>query len=226
MNAKKKVIAIDGPAGAGKSTVAKLAAERLGYTYLDTGAMYRAVTWQALENAAEENSELTDALIESTVANIDVNLRYDEKARETIVSVNGVVVTDYIRSPEISRNVSQVAKVLSVRVKMVELQRQMAANGGVIMDGRDIGTNVLPNAEVKIFLTASIDERAERRYAELKQKGYDVNLAGLKAEIAARDKADSERAIAPLIKADDAVILDTTGLSIEEVVQRVLELSK
>ena len=154
---KKLVVAIDGPAGAGKSTVAKLAAKALGYIYIDTGAMYRAVAWKALQQKAP----VTDALILSVVKDIDVRLSYHEGV--THVFVNGEEATDYIRTPEVSRIVSQVAALGPVREKMVELQRAMAEEGGVLMDGRDIGTHVLPQADVKIFLTASIEERAQRR---------------------------------------------------------------
>ena len=175
---KKLVVAIDGPAGAGKSTVAKLAAKALGYTYIDTGAMYRAVAWKALQQKAP----VTDALILSVVKDIDVRLSYHDGV--THVFVNG--------------------------------------EGGVLMDGRDIGTHVLPQADVKIFLTASIEERAQRRYREMREKGYDVELAKLQEDIATRDKADSERAISPLVQAADAVLLDTTGLSIGQVIEKIL----
>ena len=213
---KNLVVAIDGPAGAGKSTVAKLAAKALGYTYIDTGAMYRAVAWKALQ----QKTPVTDALILSVVKDIDVRLSYHDGV--THVFVNGEEATDYIRTPEVSRIVSQVAALGPVREKMVELQRAMAAEGGVLMDGRGIGTHVLPQADVKIFLTASIEERAQRRYREMREKGYAVELAKLQEDIAARDKADSERAISPLVQAADAVLLDTTGLSIEQVVEKIL----
>ena len=213
---KKLVVAIDGPAGAGKSTVAQLAAKALGYTYIDTGAMYRAVAWKTLQ----QKKEVTDELIVSLMPEIDVNLRYAEG--KTVVKVDGRDVTGEIRTPEINAIVSQVARLGPVREKMVDLQRKMADEGGVLMDGRDIATNVLPGADVKIFLTASIEERARRRYLEMKEKGYDVSLEQLQKDIAARDKADSEREISPLVQAEDATLLDTTGLSIEEVVQRIL----
>lgn len=163
---------------------------------------------------------MTDALILSVVKDIDVRLSYHDGV--THVFVNGEEATDYIRTPEVSRIVSQVAALGPVREKMVELQRAMAEEGGVLMDGRDIGTHVLPQADVKIFLTASIEERAQRRYREMREKGYDVELAKLQEDIAARDKADSERAISPLVQAADAVLLDTTGLSIEQVVEKIL----
>lgn len=217
---KKLVVAIDGPAGAGKSTVAQLAAKELGFTYIDTGAMYRAVAWKTLQR----KEPVTDALILDVVKDIDVNLSYTDG--RTQVTVDGTDVTGEIRTPEVSAIVSQVAALGPVREKMVDLQRGMAERGGVLMDGRDIATNVLPNADVKIFLTASIEERAQRRYLEMREKGYDVELEQLKADIAARDKADSEREISPLVQADDATLLDTTGIGIPEVVERILAMCR
>ena len=213
---KKLVVAIDGPAGAGKSTVAKLAAKELGYTYIDTGAMYRAVAWKTLQQKAD----VTDALILDVVRDIDVRLAYANGV--TQVFVDGQDITGEIRTPEVSHIVSQVAALGPVREKMVDLQRRMATEGGVLMDGRDIATHVLPNADVKIFLTASIEERAQRRWKEMREKGYDMSLEELQKDIAARDKADSEREISPLVQADDATLLDTTGLSIDGVVARIL----
>ncbi len=211
------MVAIDGPAGAGKSTVAQLAAKKLGYTYIDTGAMYRAVAWKVLQQ-----QEVTDERILEVIRDIDVDLHYAKG--KTTVTVDGEDVSAAIRTPEVSAVVSRVAALGPVRTKMVDLQRKMAKRGAVLMDGRDIATNVLPHADVKIFLTASIEERARRRWKEMKEKGYDIALETLKKDIAARDKADSEREISPLVQADDAVLLDTTGLSIDEVVARILNL--
>ena len=216
----KRVIAIDGPAGAGKSTVAKIVAEKLGYTYIDTGAMYRAVGWKTLQ----QSSEATDEAILRAVEGIDVRLACTDSG--TRVTVDGTDVTGEIRTPEVTHIVSRVAALGPVREKMVELQRAMAADGAVVMDGRDIGTNVLPNADVKIFLTASVEERARRRYDEMKEKGYAVDFDDLKKEIASRDKQDSERAISPLRQAEDAILLDSTALSIDAVVARIMELSE
>ena len=216
----KRVIAIDGPAGAGKSTVAKIVAEKLGYTYIDTGAMYRGVAWKTLQ----QSQEACDEDILRAVHDIDVRLACTENG--TRVTVDGMDVTREIRTPEVTHIVSRVAALGPVREKMVELQRAMAADGAVVMDGRDIGTNVLPNADVKIFLTASVEERARRRYDEMKEKGYVVDFDELKQEIASRDKQDSERAISPLRQAEDAVLLDSTALSIDAVVARILELSE
>ena len=214
---KKLVVAIDGPAGAGKSTVAQLAAKELGFTYIDTGAMYRAVAWKSLQ----QNQPVTDELINEVVKDIDIVLDY--KDGKTRVFVDGTEVTSAIRTPEVTGIVSQVAALGPVRERLTDLQRKMATEGSVIMDGRDIATNVLPNADIKIFLTASIEERADRRYREMKGKGYDVDLKKLQEEIAARDKADSEREISPLVQAEDAELLDTSDMSIEEVVKAILQ---
>ena len=209
----KKIIAVDGPAGAGKSTVSKICAARLGYTYIDTGAMYRAVALKVLESGA--------TLDENFIKDIDIKL--DEAAR---VFLDGREVTKEIRTPEVSRGASDVAKFGFVRKKLTELQREMARQGKVIMDGRDIGTQVLPNADLKIFLTATVEERAHRRFLELKEKNFSADFAQIKEEIALRDKQDSEREIAPLAMADDAILLDSTDLTIEQVAEKILELAK
>ncbi len=213
---KKLVVEIDGPSGAGKSTVAQLAAKELGYTYIDTGAMYRAVAWKVLQ----QGGEVTDEKILAVIPDIDVDLSYENG--KTTVRVDGQDVTSEIRTPEVSHIVSQVAALGPVREKLVDLQRKMAERGGVLMDGRDIATNVLPGADVKIYLTASIAERANRRYKELREKGLAVNLADIEHDIAARDKADMEREISPLVQAEDATLLDTTGMTIPEVVARII----
>lgn len=217
---KKLIVAIDGPAGAGKSTVARLVAQRLGYTYIDTGAMYRAVTWEVMRLAIP----LGDAARVAAVARA-VNLRLATTAEgQTLVEVDGTDITAAIRTPDVSRAVSEVAKNGGVREAMVHLQRQLAGFGGVVMDGRDIGTHVLPDADIKIYLTASIAERAARRWRELQEKGFAVDLAELQGEIAGRDKADCERDIAPLVQAADAVLLDTTHLTIPQAVEAILKL--
>ena len=215
--ARKLVVAIDGPAGAGKSTVAQLAAKELGYTYIDTGAMYRAVAWKALK----AGRPVTDEQILAAVSDIAIRLHYDGKV--TQVFVDDEEVTGKIRTPEVSAVVSQVARLGPVREKMVEQQRHMAEAGGVLMDGRDIATHVLPSADVKIFLTASLEERAKRRWKEMREKGYDMTLEELEADIMRRDKADSEREISPLVQAADAALLDTTGMDIAAVVRAIVE---
>ena len=214
---KNLVVAIDGPAGAGKSTVAQLAARKLGCTYIDTGAMYRAVAWKTLQR----KQPATDELILDVVKDVHVELAYVEG--KTTVSVDGTDVTGEIRTPEVTAIVSQVAALGPVRSRMVELQRRMAAKGSVLMDGRDIATSVLPDANVKIFLTASIEERARRRFKEMQEKGYNVSLEELQKDIAARDKADSEREISPLVQAPDAELLDTSNMGIDEVVQAIID---
>lgn len=209
----KKIIAVDGPAGAGKSTVSKIVANRLGYTYIDTGAMYRAVALKVLQSG--------ESLSEELISGIEIKL--DEAAR---VFLDGREVTKEIRTPEVSRRASDVATVGFVRKKLTELQREMAAKGSVIMDGRDIGTQVLPNADLKIFLTASVEERARRRLEELKPKGIAADFAQVVKEISLRDKQDSEREIAPLAQAEDAILLDSTSLTIEQVVEEILRLAE
>lgn len=212
---KKLIIAIDGPAGAGKSTVAQILAHRLNYNYIDTGAMYRAITWKTMERDI-----VNDAIAIGDIAqNIKIKLTYVNG--KTTVFVDGCDVTADIRTPEVSRKVSEIAQIKPVRDAMLKLQREMAGYGGVVMDGRDIGTHVLPNADVKIFLTASIKERAERRWRELTAKGFRIKLEELEEEIATRDKKDCEREFAPLIQADDAVLIDTTTLSVEEAVKAI-----
>lgn len=216
---KPIVIAIDGPAGAGKSTVAQLAARRLGYVYIDTGAMYRAVTWAALEKGINPANQQDIAVM---TRNLPISLKY--VGEQLKVYVDGRDITEDIRTPRVSRMVSEVAQIAAVRGAMLELQRDMAKSGGVVMDGRDIGTHVLPDADVKVFLTASIEERARRRWLELKAKGFDTDFEQLKSEIAQRDKTDSERAIAPLRQAADAVFVDTSNMTIEAAVQVIIDL--
>ena len=218
---KKKIsIAIDGPAAAGKSTVAKLVAEKLFFIYIDTGAMYRALTLKALtkdvnlENAMELYTLLTQTQIQLV----------PEKGGQ-FVYLDGNDVTDKIRSQEVTNSVSIVSKHQSVREEMVSRQQRLAEGGGVVMDGRDIGTHVLPQAEVKVFLVASVEERAVRRHTENLEKGYSSDLQQLKEEIEKRDKLDSEREVAPLKKASDAVLIDTTALAIEQVVNRIVALA-
>ena len=215
----KKIIAVDGPAGAGKSTVSKIVATRLGYTYIDTGAMYRAVALKCNEECAMRNAQLDEELMVKVASDIDIKL--DESGK---VFLDGRDVTKEIRTPEVSRGASDVAKFGVVRKKLTELQREMATQGKVIMDGRDIGTQVLPNADLKIFLTASVEERARRRFEELKEKNFVADFEQIKKEISLRDKQDSEREIAPLAQAEDAILLDSTNLTIKEVVEKILQL--
>lgn len=212
-------IALDGPAGAGKSTVARLVAKELGFIYVDTGSMYRAITWKVLQTGipiADEQQIIAAA--EKT----DIRLKAGENGQK--VFVDGTEVTDQIRSADINRHVSLVAQIPEVREMMVRKQQEMAAHKGVVMDGRDIGTKVLPGAELKVFLTASVKERAERRYQEMKDTG--ISLDQLVQDIARRDKLDQERAASPLRQADDAVLLDTTGMPLDQVVATILDLCR
>lgn len=214
----KPRIAIDGPAGAGKSTVARAVARQLGLAYLDTGAMYRAITLAALR----ENIDLEDG---DALGLLTRRLQLDIQSGEdgqNVIFLDGEDVSEAIRLPVVSRGVSYVARCPAVRDVMVDKQRQIGARGGTVMDGRDIGTNVMPDAEYKFYLTASLDERARRRLAELTAKGETLELPQMIREIAARDKIDSERECSPLKAADDAVLLDTTEMTIEEVISTIV----
>lgn len=215
----KKVIAIDGPAGAGKSTVAKLLAKKLGYLYIDTGAMYRTVALAAIEKgiSLDDAEKLTD-LAEKTV--IDMKSEGDTYR----VFSDGKDVSTDIRLPEVGAAASPVSAVPGVRTHLVAQQQRMAAAGNVIMDGRDIGTVVLPEADLKVFLTASVEERAKRRFKELKEKGIETDLAQVQKDIAERDYRDSHRTHSPLKQADDAILLQSDNISIEEVLQRLTSL--
>ena len=210
-------IAIDGPASSGKSTVAKIIAKDFGYTYLDTGAMYRAATYIALQHQInpEESTQLLDLLDQ-----YPISFGRSEDG-EQLVYVGDVDVSHPIRENTVTNAVSAFAAIPAIREKLVALQQEIAQQGGIVMDGRDIGTVVLPKAELKIFLVASVDERAERRYKENLSKGIETDLETLKEEIAARDYKDSHRETSPLKQADDAIYLDTTGLSILEVVEKI-----
>lgn len=211
---KKISIAIDGPAAAGKSTIAKKVAKLLHFTYIDTGAMYRVVTYYALTHNIDPKDE--KAVVES-IKDIHIELLPDNK-----VLCNGQDVTLAIRSTEVAGNVSYVASYKDVRLHLVELQRKMAESVSVVMDGRDIGTYVLPNADVKIFQVASVETRAERRYKENLEKGIQCELKDIEEELRKRDYIDSHREFAPLKPADDSILLDTSFMTIDEVVEEVL----
>lgn len=217
---KKLSIAIDGPAAAGKSTVAKIIARRLTYIYIDTGAMYRALTYKALNNGIDPNNE---AALYDLLMSTDIKLQNSDQGQDVLV--DGVIVSQEIRTPNVTKNVSAVSQHKLVREEMVRRQQLMSEQGGVVMDGRDIGTQVMPNAEVKIFMLASVDERAKRRHEENILKGFDSDIEQLKQDIAARDKFDSEREVSPLKKAADAIELDTTSLSIDEVVDAIMKIA-
>lgn len=210
-------IAIDGPAGSGKSTVAKEISKQLGITYLDTGAMYRAVTLEALNHSVDlQNSDALKKIVDQMTLNMTI----------TKIFVNNVDVSEAIRTPEVSRNVSVVAMDAYVRSEMVKIQQKIALGQAVIMDGRDIGTTVLPNATYKFFLIADPVERAKRRLLELQAKGFEASLSGLVEEIIKRDELDSNREISPLKKAEDAIEIDTTSHTIDEVTAMILDYVK
>ncbi|WP_413365961.1 (d)CMP kinase [Lysinibacillus sp. 3P01SB] len=219
--AKNIQIAIDGPAGAGKSTIAKIVAEKLGYTYIDTGAMYRAVTYKALRTDIQlEDAAALEEMLRAT------EIRLQPSNEGQLVFVDGENVSAPIRSNEVTANVSQVAAYANIREILVAMQQQLAAQGGVVMDGRDIGTHVLPKAELKVFMSASVEERARRRQLDNEKRGIPSTIESLVEEISLRDKKDSEREASPLIQAEDALFLDTTELSIDEAAAAILKLAK
>lgn len=210
-------IAVDGPSGSGKSTIAKLIAKRLSIDYVDTGAMYRAIGYKIIRENIDllNESQIKDMLNHTVIDFSDGNIILD-----------GIIVNDKIRTPEITKVASDASALKDVREKLVALQRKMGQVKSLVMDGRDIGTNVFPDAEYKFFVTASSEERARRRWAELLEKGENVDLAQVEADINQRDYNDSTRKLNPLKKASDAIELDTTELSIEETVQKILEVIK
>lgn len=214
-------IAIDGPAGAGKSTIAKMLAARLGFVYVDTGAMYRTIALYLLRQGIGPQEE---AAIERAIQEVDVAISYENGTQQ--VYLNGENVSSLIRTEEVSQMTSQTSVYLPVREKLVELQKKLAASENVIMDGRDIGTCVLPHADVKIYMTASVEVRAERRCLELTQKGVVCSLEEIEKEISERDYRDMHREHSPLRQAEDAVLLDTSKFTIEEVVDAMTEIVK
>ena len=218
---KKNIqIAIDGPAGAGKSTIAKIVAEALEFTYIDTGAMYRAVTYKAMQQNIhlDDETKLAEMLASSTI-----DLKPSSQGQ--LVFLDGKNVSAEIRSNEVTSSVSQVAAHAKIRELLVTQQQKLAANGGVVMDGRDIATHVLKNAELKIFMSATVEERARRRFIDNQKRGIESTVEKLQEEIALRDKMDSEREASPLIQAKDAIFLDTTALSINDAAKAILKLA-
>lgn len=221
LSMNKLVIAIDGPSGSGKSTVGKAIARRLGYLYIDSGAVYRAVGRKALDlRTPLEDS----ALLEDIARGIEIKLEGDPDHLRVLL--DGRDVSEDIRLPDASHASSVVATIPQVRDAVVDKLRKMASAGGVVMDGRDIGTKVFPNAQVKVFLDASLDVRARRRHEEDCARGRDVTLAQIKTELETRDKRDRERTATPLVKASDAILIDTSDLPLEEVVERLLEIAR
>ena len=215
---KRVVVAIDGPAAAGKSTISKLVAKKLGFTYIDTGAMYRAFTSYVLDKGVDPENEKECCKL---IPEVDIELFPDGK-----VMCSGKDVTRVIREPLVSGNVSYIASYKDIRLALVELQRKLANKVSVVMDGRDIGTYVLPNADVKIFMVASVEERAKRRFKENQEKGIACTFEDIVADVEKRDRIDSSRAFAPLKPAEDSIRLDTSSLSIEEVTNEVLRIIK
>lgn len=216
MDNKRIIIAIDGHSSCGKSTFAKAIAARLGYIFIDTGAMYRAVTLYALEHGAIAMGIVDEERIEAMLCDIEISFRFNSERGASDIYVNGDLVEGKIRTIEVSNCVSAVSSIGAVRRKLVAMQQQMGRNGGVVMDGRDIGTVVFPTAELKIYMTADPMVRAERRYKELTAKGDSVTLEEVYENVVSRDKADMSRAISPLRKADDAIVLDNSAMSVEE----------
>ena len=215
-NTQKIVIAIDGFSSCGKSTFAKAIAARLGYIFIDTGAMYRAVTLYALEQGAIVEGKVDEAAVVTLLPEVNITFKFNAERGASDVYVNGELAEGKIRTIEVSNCVSSVSSIREVREKLVAMQQQMGRERGVVMDGRDIGTVVFPDAELKIFMTAEPKVRAERRYAELTAKGDKVTMEEILENVISRDKADMERAISPLRQAEDAVVLDNSYMSVEE----------
>jgi len=214
-------IAIDGPAGAGKSSAARQAAQKLQFVYVDTGAMYRTIALYMLENRVDTDDE---EALKAALDSIRIDLKYNDGVQ--CMYLNGEDVSGRIRTQEVSEQASVVAAIPAVRAKLLDLQRNMAASQNVLMDGRDIGTNILPDAELKIYLTASVEERARRRFLELTQKGEECSLEEIQKDIADRDWRDMHRETAPLKQAEDAVYLDTSDMTLDEVVERITQLAE
>ena len=219
MNTKKIAIAIDGPAGAGKSSISKVVANELGYLYIDTGAMYRGVTWAVLDSHVDvKNQKEVEALLPS------LDLTLEPTASACKVFVKGQDVTNLIRQQQINENVSTIASYKGVREYLVERQQAMAAVGGVILDGRDIGSVVLPDAELKIYLTASVDARAKRRWLEVQGTSNEQPLEDIKKNVESRDEMDKNRDESPLVCVEDAIIVDSSNMTFDETVEHILHL--
>ena len=219
MNTKKITIAIDGPAGAGKSSISKVVANELGYLYIDTGAMYRGVTWAVLDSHVDVKNQKD---VESLLPSLDLTL--EPTANACKVFVKGQDVTDLIRQQQINENVSTIASYKGVREYLVERQQAMAAVGGVILDGRDIGSVVLPNAELKIYLTASVDARAKRRWLEVQGTSNEQSLEDIKNNVESRDEMDKNRDESPLVCVEDAIVVDSSNMTFDETVEHILHL--
>ena len=219
MNTHKIAVAVDGPAGAGKSSISKIVAKKLGYLYIDTGAMYRSVTWAVLHNHIDVNNQKA---VEALLPELDLTMEASDDSCKVFIA--GQDVTDFIRTPQVHNAVSIVASYKGVRQYLVERQRLMAEAGGVILDGRDIGSVVLPNAELKIYLTASVEARAMRRYLEVKGTVNEQTLEDIKDSVMQRDDMDKNRKESPLIQVEDAVLVDSSEMTFDETVEHILHL--
>ncbi len=219
MNTHKIAVAVDGPAGAGKSSISKIVAKKLGYLYIDTGAMYRSVTWAVLHNHIDVNNQNA---VEALLPELDLTMEASDDSCKVFIA--GQDVTDFIRTPQVNNAVSIVASYKGVRQYLVERQRLMAEAGGVILDGRDIGSVVLPNAELKIYLTASVEARAMRRYLEVKGTVNEQTLEDIKDSVMQRDDMDKNRKESPLIQVEDAVLVDSSEMTFDETVEHILHL--
>ena len=219
MNTHKITVAVDGPAGAGKSSISKIVAKKLGYLYIDTGAMYRSVTWAVLHNHIDVNNQKA---VEALLPELDLTMEASDDSCKVFIA--GQDVTDFIRTPQVNNAVSIVASYKGVRQYLVERQRLMAEAGGVILDGRDIGSVVLPNAELKIYLTASVEARAMRRYLEVKGTVNEQTLEDIKDSVMQRDDMDKNRKESPLIQVEDAVLVDSSEMTFDETVEYILHL--
>lgn len=219
MNTHKIAVAVDGPAGAGKSSISKIVAKKLGYLYIDTGAMYRSVTWAVLHNHIDVNNQKA---VEALLPELDLTMEASDDLCKVFIA--GQDVTDFIRTPQVNNAVSIVASYKGVRQYLVERQRLMAEAGGVILDGRDIGSVVLPNAELKIYLTASVEARAMRRYLEVKGTVNEQTLEDIKDSVMQRDDMDKNRKESPLIQVEDAILVDSSEMTFDETVEHILHL--
>lgn len=219
MNTHKIAVAVDGPAGAGKSSISKIVAKKLGYLYIDTGAMYRSVTWAVLHNHIDVNNQKA---VEALLPELELTMEASDDSCKVFIS--GQDVTDFIRTPQVNNAVSIVASYKGVRQYLVERQRLMAEAGGVILDGRDIGSVVLPNAELKIYLTASVEARAMRRYLEVKGTVNEQTLEDIKDSVMQRDDMDKNRKESPLIQVEDAILVDSSEMTFDETVEHILHL--
>lgn len=215
-------VAIDGPSGAGKSTIARAAAKALGFIYVDTGALYRAIGYYIVKQGINTKDEQA---VSQQLINIDISLKYDNKGKQQVI-LNNIDVSEYIRTPEISMAASNVSAIPKVREFLLDLQRNIAKNNNVIMDGRDIATVILPNADVKIFLTASAEKRAHRRYLELLEKGENVTEQEVLEDVKKRDYQDSHREIAPLMPSGTSIIVDTSELTLDESINTIIKIVK